>query len=232
MRLSGPGPSGLRADHILLTYPLGVSDGLIGVLSKIICGTAPRWLADARLLAIFKKNGGVRPIAVGKVLSKIAAGLLIRASLPELNELPRQFVLRRHGCLAVASLVRASLESDPSIRVLTVDMRNAFNCVSRLFVIETSDNAAGALLTLSVLTGFAPIVRQPRNLLSPRRAEGEPEGPSLFTLALSLALERARMSFPEGLLDFWYADDGCIIGSLNEVTAGFDSLLEPLKSIG
>ena len=68
MRQSEPGPSGLRADHLLLAFPTGVSDSLTRVLMAICEGRAPRWLANAKLFALPKKAGGVRPIAVGETL--------------------------------------------------------------------------------------------------------------------------------------------------------------------
>ena len=88
MRLSAPGPWGLRADHLLLAYPSGAAPNLISVLQCIADGRAPRWLADARLLAIPKKGGGVRPIAVGEILRRLSAAALINGSLGSLPPLP------------------------------------------------------------------------------------------------------------------------------------------------
>lgn len=81
MHQSAPGPSGLRADHLLLAFPSGLSDSLVKVLDSIIRGKAPRWLTDARLFALPKKAGGVRPIAVGETLRRLAAAVLLRGSL-------------------------------------------------------------------------------------------------------------------------------------------------------
>ena len=41
MKQSAPGPSGLRADHLLLAFPSGFSDSLILVLRTIAEGRAP-----------------------------------------------------------------------------------------------------------------------------------------------------------------------------------------------
>ena len=62
--------------------------------------------------------------------------------------------------------------------------------------------------------------------------QGDPAGPALFAMALSSALERARNSFSPTLLDLWYADDGCLVGPLDDVMKGFNALLIPLSSIG
>ena len=80
MRLSGPGQSGLHAVYIHLASLRGVSIGLMRIIDKIVNGIAPCWLADARLLAILKKDGGVRPIAVIEVLRSVAVGALLRSS--------------------------------------------------------------------------------------------------------------------------------------------------------
>ena len=114
MRQSAPGPSGLRADHLLLAYPAGVSNSLITVLNLICNGSAPAWLADAKLFALPKKSGGVRPIAVGETLRRLASSALLRSSMSTLPPLCRQFVMKLDGCVTVASITRSAIESDKS----------------------------------------------------------------------------------------------------------------------
>ena len=84
MKHSAPGPSGLRSDHLLLAYPSGISDSIISILNLIANGMAPQWLANARLFAIPKIAGGVRPIAVGETLRRVAAAVLLRTVMPQL----------------------------------------------------------------------------------------------------------------------------------------------------
>ena len=72
---SAPGPSGLRAEH--LKEAVGRSQGsglaclasLTGVLNKMSAGLMPEEVAPyfcgANLFATLKKQGGIRPVAVG-----------------------------------------------------------------------------------------------------------------------------------------------------------------------
>lgn len=119
MKQTAPGPSGLRADHLLLGFHSGVSDSIINVLKSIVEGRASRWLADAKLLALQKKNGGVRPIAVGETLRRLAATVLLRRSCTILPPLARKFIVRQDGCITVAHIVRSALESNNAACVAT-----------------------------------------------------------------------------------------------------------------
>ncbi len=66
MRLSATGPSGLRADHLLLAYQTAYSEHLNTVFRAVVTGRAPRYLADARLLALPKKDGGSVQLPSGR----------------------------------------------------------------------------------------------------------------------------------------------------------------------
>ena len=122
-----PRPSGLSADHLLLGFPSGFSDSIVIVLKSIAEGRAPSWLADARLLALPKNNGGVRPIAVSETLRRLAATVRLRSLRMTLPHLARQFIIRQDGCITVANIVRSALKSNNEFCVATVDLRNAFN---------------------------------------------------------------------------------------------------------
>ena len=63
-----------------------------------------------------KKGGGERPIAVKEFLLRAATGALIRSSINDLRNIPRQFVLRSDGCLAVALLMNSAIKSDNALR--------------------------------------------------------------------------------------------------------------------
>ena len=76
---TAPGPSCLRANHVKEAVFCSSPDsaesaleGLVGVVNLLCAGRAPPailpYLCGATLLACNKKNGGLRPIAVGEVL--------------------------------------------------------------------------------------------------------------------------------------------------------------------
>ena len=90
---SAPGPSGLRADHlrdcITSVSTQAVTQflsAITAVCNRCLAGELPDSCADlllsARLLPFKKKDDGVRPIAVGKVLRRLVAKLAFKQVLP------------------------------------------------------------------------------------------------------------------------------------------------------
>ena len=82
-RGSAPGPSGLRPEHlrVALQAAPGRRDRALQSLTKLVNamakGSVPDevapYLAGARLHAAIKKDGGLRPIAVGNILRQLVA---------------------------------------------------------------------------------------------------------------------------------------------------------------
>ena len=192
-----------------------------------------RRLADALLLAIPKKSGGERPIAVGEVLRRAAARALIRLSINNLRNISRQFVLRQDGCLTVASLLKFAIESDDNACVIQIDMSNAFNCIHRSAVLRASDATPLAHYARWAYAEPSRLIIGSETILSSSGVQqGDPAGPALFAMALSETMALEREMFPPNLLDLWYADDGCLVGALQAVIDGYNQLFEPLATIG
>ena len=91
---TAPGPSGLRATHISEALTCGASgpasdleDALLGLMRLCLSGALPSTTAPffgaARLIPLRKKDGGIRPIAVGEVLRRLAGKILIRMGQDE-----------------------------------------------------------------------------------------------------------------------------------------------------
>ena len=98
-------------------------------------------LCGATLLAVKKKKGGLRPIAVGEVLRRLTSKCLSRSVLSDAIDIlaPLQVgVGVKAGCEAIIHSVAHILEKQdqPSLFrwVLLVDFSNAFNCVNRVYV--------------------------------------------------------------------------------------------------
>eukprot|EP00666_Eupelagonemidae_sp_cell4sb_P018124 gene18124-biopygen33237 len=83
-RGTAPGPSGLRAQHLLDALKTAHGDEMLeqvtAMTNVLAQGRAPRelapHLAGAALLALGTKDGGVRPIAVGECLRRLVAKCL------------------------------------------------------------------------------------------------------------------------------------------------------------
>ena len=84
---SGAGPSGLRPFHLkqalVPAYSDQVLDHLTAMVNLLVRGEAHTdvspWLCGALLMALPKKDGNYRPIAVGEVLRRLAAKTLCAA---------------------------------------------------------------------------------------------------------------------------------------------------------
>ena len=64
--ISAPGCSGLRPSHMRSLFVSAINaTKLATVLTLVANGKGPEWLRNARLIAIAKENGGLRPIAIG-----------------------------------------------------------------------------------------------------------------------------------------------------------------------
>ena len=143
---SAGGPDGLRPQHLKdLTGPSANEGGslllrtLTSLVTLILRDKTPEQIRpfffEAKLVALRKKLGGVRPIAVGCTLRRLAAkcaSALVRKELPELLA-PRQLGFGVPlGVDAAVHAARAYLRDLHSDQVIMkVDFKNAFNSIRR-----------------------------------------------------------------------------------------------------
>ena len=146
---SAPGPSLLRANHLkeatrCPTASCGTRAlrAITATVNLLAAGGAPpeiaSYLCGATLLAVKKKNGGLRPIAVGEVLRCLTSKCLSRTVQSDAFDVltPLQVgVGVKAGCEAVVHSVAHILEREDlpllSRWILLIDFSNAFNTVSR-----------------------------------------------------------------------------------------------------
>ena len=218
---SAAGPSGLRGEHLrllLATRPSAIK-ALAGVISRVISGDLTGPLVSASTLSLVPKGGGAaRPIGVGEVLRRIAGRLAIEAATPHLRHLLEhegQLVLSTSGTARAFSRVAAAHHGATPTWTLQLDMRNAFNEVSRRAVLDAAPTSGPLAPLVRTLYGspsplIIPRLRQVRTV-DRGVVQGCPLGSALFALAL------ARISTEAGVgLDVqqtWYADDGHVQAS-------------------
>ena len=138
-RLSSPGPSGARFEHWGTLRYNGVGLEAAGhVLTSIALGEASQDAMEAflggRLIALSKKDGGVRPIACGSVLRRIVAKAACRVLKTDLCRAAgkQQFgVGRAAGTEKVHKALSTLAQQRPEAAVLSFDAANAFNTMSR-----------------------------------------------------------------------------------------------------
>ena len=144
-RDSAPGPTGLRAQHLLDALTLGHSSAVLEQLaacsSLLASGAAPAsiapYFAGASLMAIEKKGGGLRPIAIGEILRRLVGKVLCQnvKQAAQTYFWPRQVgVGSPLGADCAIHTVRQWCQrhsGDSSKVVLKLDFENAFNTVDR-----------------------------------------------------------------------------------------------------
>ena len=170
---------------------------LANLCSKLLRGQIPKHARDllfaANLTALWKKDGCIRPIAVGNVLRRMASKIAAKRFMPELHrQLPpvQLGIGISGGCEAAAHAVCAFVQSPvvPGINLLVkLDMKNAFNTVRRDHFLEVCSPRAPSILCLAS-TAYATsshLVIGNETILSEKGIQqGDPLGPVLFALAV------------------------------------------------
>jgi hypothetical protein len=249
---SAGGPSGLRPVHLSeCCRKLGPGSPLVqalGALAEVALTSAfpdsvREVLCASSLIPLRKKDGGVRPIAVGDTLRRVIGKCLLHseAVMMEMACLqPRQCGV---GVRNAAEMVGMGLQrfvqskhasSVDDYVVLQVDMRNAFNSISRNAVLK------GCLAKVPTAYnwlrfcygGASPLFCQGRPICASHVGvhQGDACGPLGFALGLDTVLDQCD---PRDLdWESWYLDDGHIVGKLDQVLARLQDLQQALAGIG
>ncbi len=142
-RGSACGRSSLRASHLTqleASYKDFFLDSLTKMVNAVAAGQAPPsiapFLASAPLTPLKKKDGSIRPVAVGEVLRRIVSKLAMKHVCVEASELlqPLQMAIGvRHGTEAILHSLNRAIRAEnlsPYSVLALVDFDNAFNAVS------------------------------------------------------------------------------------------------------
>ena len=220
IRSFAPGSSGavdgLRPQH--MTDMLGAVTGgsLLGTLTEftnlVLGGGVPEGVRPtffgASLHAFQKKDGGIRPIAVGMSLRRLVAKCANTTALGSCAPMlaPRQLgVGAKGGGEALAHAARAYTSNMSTDKVFVkLDFTNAFNSVRRDSVLEAVAAHRPDLLpfTLSAYGSSSHLWSGDDIILSSEGVQqGDPLGPLLFCLALHEPLQQVKCEFLSGYLD-------------------------------
>ena len=206
----------------------------------LVAGRSPPavrpYLCGATLLAIRKKSGGHRPIAVGKVLRRLTSKCLATASRQAaLSTLvPSQLgVGVRNGCEAIIHATSQLISSNTPNQqwTLLLDFSNAFNSISREVMFKETRHRIPTIAAWMESCYSC----QPRLMFGDDSIpsccgvqQGDPLGPLGFALTLHPLIERLKSEVPELALNVWYLDDGTLVGS----PEGLSAALHIIESVG
>ncbi|KAJ9459779.1 hypothetical protein DIPPA_28588, partial [Diplonema papillatum] len=180
------------------SFKEAVADAVWALSSGRVAAAARPYLFGARLVPLVKKSGGIRPIACGEILRRVAGKVL--ASDRAIKDLGANVLLRSgqvgvsvkagadagvHAIRRVAALYRDRDVTDRGI--LQIDFANAFNMLRREAIIRSVNRHAPQLLgyALAAYEKHSALVVGDRGISSECGVQqGDPLGPLLFSLAL------------------------------------------------
>ena len=200
------------------------------------------WIGGAPLTALNKKNNdGFRPIAVGDVFRRLISRLCcasVYSRLPETLIPKGQFGVGVRGGMEAlihsTKYILAQYGSQEDMCILKVDFTNAFNeCSRQTFLNQIKDllpQLFGWIQWCYTVPGELRF-GQHRILSSAGVQQGDPLSPLLFSMTLCKLLDQYEFS-TNLLSNWWYLDDGVVIGTRNEVNEFLTFLLQHGRKYG
>lgn len=232
---TSPGPDGLRVQHLLDILrcnpkgsPQDPREAIVKLMKMILNGKAYKpiaeFLSSAKLTPISKKNGGIRPIAVGCVWRRLAAKIILREETENAFNIvqPEQMGIGcKYGIEKIVHTVRLAtlINTNPNFALLQIDLINAFNKASRNIFLKKIKEKLPRLYQFACFCYCNKpklfLINFIKEILSENGSQqGDPLGPLFFALALDDLAKSISAKFPN-ILNMWYLDDGNILGDIH-----------------
>ena len=237
-----PGPSGLTEE--LLNAALGdavvaqrLCEMVAAIVNNDVTPAAAEALRSCTLVALGKKDGKIRPIAMGESLLKVACAVLLKRFEEPVRQAfqPLQFgVCVPGGVESIAHAVRKEVEEEGKV-VLTIDAKNAFNTPDRdaiRLALQRIDTFAPFRALFDLEYGAHSALRYGDDVIASERGvrQGSTLGPLFFCAVMHPLLQDLATRFP-GVRVRAYMDDVTLTGSLPDVHGAFRHFAASLAAI-
>ena len=213
-------------------------DTLVEFLNTIIIpGRIPEAVRPAfygaKLMALSKPCGGIRPIAIGGTPRRLAGKIVMSKLQDSIRSTfqPHQLgVGTRKGSEIAVHVLRKYLQCESGDKVvLKIDYRNAFNCIRRdKFLTKVRELFPDVYpMVWQAYSSESNLYFNGHTLLSTNGVhQGDPIGPFLFSLGILDIMKECQSE-----VSLWYLD-GTLAGDPETVLNDFQRLIESSKSIG
>ena len=246
----GTDGTNFRVQHLLDGTEAHLSTSVLNRLRKLINlllsgrvnPDVQPFLAGARLTALAKGEGDIRPIAAGNVFrrlaSKCACALLQKRASAELGPL-QVGVACRGGAEQIVHTMRHTLDlhwNTAGFTLLKVDFSNAFNAISRDALLRECQERFPDLLPWAKWCYGSQALLFYGDSIEIKSCvgvqQGDPLGPLLFCLVLHVLVRKIHLACPHLDLERWYLDDGVLAGSAADVATALAIIRQDGPALG
>jgi hypothetical protein len=193
------------------------------------------FIFGASLCALKKKDGGIRPIAIGNIFRRLAAKIGCYKLQSDLHSYltPNQLgVATKLGCESCIHSVRTYVHNPENFGkiLLKIDFSNAFNSIERDSMLQQVKDK-----TPSLFPFLNQCYREPSHLFFGNYIipsvvgcqQGDPCGPMAFSLTVHPIVESITTE-----LNVWYLDDATIADVPDIVFENFKRIINTAKEVG
>ena len=248
---TGCGRDGLRAEHLkdaVQGSPNDRSGETLSCITKyvnlLLSGDIPEllfsFIGSAPVIPLKKKDGGIRPIAIGEIWRRLTSKIAARSVRDRVTRYlaPSQLgVGVPNGCEGIIHSVDRLVSEygdNANFAMLKIDYANAFNSVSRKAFIHAASKICPDIIPWIMRIYCCPSVMfagDHQFTCTRGVQQGDPLGPILFSLAIQPMVEQISASFPDLKLNAWFLDDGTLIGESQVVGEAFSYIMNASKEM-
>jgi Reverse transcriptase (RNA-dependent DNA polymerase) len=247
---SSGGPFAITVQFLKdMTGDAQLGDTVLNQLAKFagmfVAGKFPGSMAifygSARLIPLIKKDGGVRPMAVGETLRRLSCKLaltLVNSEVPRFLNPHQLGVGTSQGAEAIVHTVASTLDNlADDEAILQIDFTNAFNLVSRNKMLDlvriNFPKLYNVVNFMYSNQGYLKIGHGKHTIYSCVGVQqGCPLAPLLFSLVLQELVSDLSSKVPHLKLNLWYLDDGHLSGKTVDLLAALALIRDVGPSLG